>query len=480
MKFKWDKKYTKIAIYAILVIVISGVLLLSFQVMPDIGSVIDSVISVFTPILWGLVIAYLLNPIMKTFEFRVFGGWRQKVKTQAARRRIHSLSIFLTVILTLTAFSGILWLVLPQLASSVLNVAKRFPEYVENLRAWANDTFKDNPQIIDFLADPLSQLETYLQSIWQSAQPGITSFLTDMGSSVWGILLGLKDFIIGFIIAVYLLVTKDMFAVQVKKFMFAFFKNSFCLKSFDIYHRSNRIFQQYISGVLLDAFLVGCMTFIGATCIGAPFPLLLAVIIAITNFIPFFGPFIGGIPATLLVLMEDPLKAVLFALFMLAMQQFDGNILVPLIQGDRTGVPSVWVLLAIIVGGGMFGFAGMLLAVPVFAVIYMLSKDYINARLKRKSLPTSTILYRRNIEAMDDDFVYTDEMKQKDEEWIRNLAQADAKPNRSLDKLNELNDRFTRNASDDSGEKASDGENSADGVLNTDTTQDNKKERESK
>ena len=471
MKFDWNKRYTKIAIYAIIVIVISGIILFTVQVLPDISTIVEYVGAVISPVLWGIVIAYLLNPVVKMFENRVFGKWKAKAKNSRVKRRIRSFSIFLTVLVTFAVFTSILWLVLPQLAASVLAVFKKFPEYAESLRVWANETFKDSPQIVDFLADPLSQLESYIQSIWESAQPELSGMLTDMGSSVWKILIGLKDFIIGFIIAIYMLVTKDMFAVQIKKFMFAFFKNSFCLKAFGVYHRANKIFQQYISGVILDAFLVGCMTFIGATCIGVPFPLLVAVIIAVTNFIPFFGPFIGGIPATFLVLMADPFKAVLFALFMLAMQQFDGNILVPLIQGDRTGVPSVWVLLAIIIGGGMFGFVGMLLAVPVFAVIYMLTKDYINVRLEKKKLPTNTLIYSRGIDHMTDDYEYTDELREKDEQWIKELVEADNPPKKSIETLERLNERFTKNVSEETAETDEKGGDEADDVLKTDKKQ---------
>ena len=145
-------------------------------------------------------------------------------------------------------------------------------------------------------------------------------------------------------------------------------------------------------------------------------------IIACTNVIPFFGPFIGGIPVCFITLLADPIKALWIGIFMVAMQQFDGNIMVPLIQGDRIGVPSVWVLIGIIVGGGLFGFVGMLLAVPVFAIIYMLFKEFLEDRLRKKSLPAESAVYQRDdTDKYTDDYVYTDEEKAADEKWLNSL-----------------------------------------------------------
>ena len=167
---------------------------------------------------------------------------------------------------------------------------------------------------------------------------------------------------------------------------------------------------------------MGCLTFIFATIISAPYPVLLAVMIACTNIIPFFGPFIGGIPTAIIVLLDDPLKCLWYVIFMLCMQQFDGNVMVPLIQGDKTGVPSVWVLIAIIIGGGLFGFVGMLLSVPVFAVIYMLMSEWVSARLRKKNLPSDTLLYEENVGRFTNDYVYTDEDRQKDGEMLEKIA----------------------------------------------------------
>ncbi len=426
MKFKWNKKYGRIAAYAIGVIVISGMLLLAVNYLPGFEEVFSFIGSVLTPIIWGVVIAYLLNPIMDFFEHRVFKKW-QKDASRRKQRRLRVISLWITVIVALALMAGMVWLVTPQLIGSVSKLVPQLETYAMNIRDWAETTFADSPEIAAFIADPMVQLEKYISELWTSMQPALTSAISKVGGGLLSFVLGFKDFIIGFIIAIYLLLAKDMLLRQARKILFAFLHNDFVQHILNLCHRSNRIFRHYMVGIVLDAFFVGCLTFIFSTIISAPYPVLLAAVIACTNIIPFFGPFIGGIPTAVIVLLDDPLKCLWYVIFMLCMQQFDGNVMVPLIQGDRTGVPSVWVLMAIIVGGGLFGFVGMLLSVPVFAVIYMLMSEWISTRLKKKNLPSDTLLYEDNVGRFTNDYVYTDEERQKDSERLEQLAAEDKK-----------------------------------------------------
>lgn len=422
MKFKWNKKYGRIAAYAIGVIVISGALLIAVNWLPGFEEVFSFIGSVLTPITWGVVIAYLLNPLMDFFEHRVFKKWQTGAPVRR-QRRIRVISLWITVIFALALIAGMIWLVVPQLLASVSKIFTQLPLYVDNMQKWAETTFVDNPDIASFIADPMVQLENYLSNLWTTVQPQITNALSKVGGGLISFVIGFKDFIIGFIIGIYFLFAKDMLLRQARKFMFAFLHNGFVQHVLNLCHRANKIFRHYLVGILLDAFFVGCLTFIGSTVIGAPYPVLLGVIIACTNIIPFFGPFIGGIPTAIIVLLDDPVKCLWYVLFLLCMQQFDGNIMVPLIQGDKTGVPSVWVLVAIIVGGGLFGFVGMLLAVPVFAVIYMLMSEWISSRLKKKNLPSDTMLYEDNVARFTNDYVYTEEERQRDNKWLDEIAE---------------------------------------------------------
>ncbi|MBO6301112.1 MAG: AI-2E family transporter [Ruminiclostridium sp.] len=423
MKIKINRKYKQIAILAVIVIVVSGFLLMSAQAIPNLREMFEMVGESAAPILWGIVIAYLMNPAVEFFRRKVFGKWAEKKKGSVKTYKlIKNLSIFIVVILALGLLTGLVLLIVPQFIQSVSGLVTNFNSYADNFLNWASATFVDYPQIIDIIENPISQIESFLTSSWKDISGQVFEFGSRIGGGVISFFLGFKDFIIGFIIAVYFVSSKEMLKAQAKKLLFALLRNDRVQSLLRVSKRINDIFSHYIIGIIIDAFFVGCMTFVGATIIGTPYPILMAVIIACTNVIPFFGPFLGGIPVCFITLLADPLKALWIAIFMVAMQQFDGNIMVPLIQGDRIGVPSVWVLIGIIVGGGLFGFVGMLLAVPVFAIIYMLFKEFLENKLEKKSLPADSTVYQRDdTEKYTVDYVYTEEERKADEEWLESL-----------------------------------------------------------
>lgn len=422
MKFKFDRKYTQIAVYAVIVIVISGFLLMSAKVLPGLAEMADIFVAAAAPIIWGVVIGYLMNPAVDFFRFRVFKKWSNNHKSRKTYNAVKNLSIFIVALLTIGILAGLVVLIVPQVVKSLSGIADNFNTYANNFLDWATVTFADIPQITEILSDPITRIEGFINSSWKDISVQVVEFGTKVGGGLLSFVLGFKDFIIGFIIAIYFVSSKEMIKAQAKKITFALFKNSHAQSIISVSKRINDIFIHYITGILIDAFFVGCATFIGATIIGTPYPLLMATLIACTNVIPFFGPFIGGIPACFLTLLVDPMKAVWFAIFMVAMQQFDGNIMVPLIQGDRIGVPSVWVLVGIIIGGGLFGFAGMLLAVPVLAIIYMLFKEFIAGKLKKKNLPVDGVIYERDIEKYVDGYEYSEEERASDKEWIESIS----------------------------------------------------------
>lgn len=422
MKFKFDRKYTQIAVYAVIVIVISGFLLMSAKVLPGLAEMADIFVAAAAPIIWGVVIGYLMNPAVDFFRFRVFKKWSNNHKSRKTYNAVKNLSIFIVALLTIGILAGLVVLIVPQVVKSLSGIADNFNTYANNFLDWATVTFADIPQITEILSDPITRIEGFINSSWKDISVQVVEFGTKVGGGLLSFVLGFKDFIIGFIIAIYFVSSKEMIKAQAKKITFALFKNSHAQSIISVSKRINDIFIHYITGILIDAFFVGCATFIGATIIGTPYPLLMATLIACTNVIPFFGPFIGGIPACFLTLLVDPMKAVWFAIFMVAMQQFDGNIMVPLIQGDRIGVPSVWVLVGIIIGGGLFGFAGMLLAVPVLAIIYMLFKEFIAGKLKKKNLPVDGVIYERDIDKYVDGYEYSEEERASDKEWIESIS----------------------------------------------------------
>lgn len=423
MKFRFNPKYTQIAVYSLIVIVLGGFLLMSISKMPDLTQMFNTVAASVTPVIWGIVIAYLLNPGVEFFRTKVFYRWNENAKTPKRRVLIRNLSIFITVMIAVGLATGLFFLIIPQVGRSLSGLVGQFDSYVERFMGWVHATFAEQPQIISAIENPIDQIESFLNSSWTDISKTVLDFGTKIGGGVINFILGFKDFIIGFIIAVYLLSSKELLKSQVKKILFAFIGNSRVQHILRVSQRTNDIFIHYITGTLLDAFFVGCAAFIAATLIGTPYPLLMAVIIGITNVIPFFGPFIGGIPCCFLVLLEDPMKMLWFALFILVLQQIDGNLLKPILFGETMGLPAMWVLISIIVGGGLFGFAGVLLAVPVFALIYMLAKEFLEARLEKKKLPAESILYSRgDLGKYVDGYEYTEEQRRADEEWIEKNA----------------------------------------------------------
>ncbi len=437
MKFRFDPKYKQIAVLAVIVIVVSGFLLMSAQAIPNLREMFEMLVESAVPIIWGIVIAYLMNPAVEFFRNKVFRGWAEKKKgSQKTYSAIKNLSITIVVILTLALLTGLVLLIVPQFVQSLSGLVSNFDDYSENLIEWASETFKDYPQIVEAIKNPMNQIESFLTSSWSDISANVLTIGQKIGGGVISFALGFKDFIIGFIIAVYLLSSKEMLKAQAKKLLFAFFRNDKVQALLSVSSRINTIFSHYIIGIIIDAFFVGCMTFVGATLIGTPYPMLMAVIIACTNVIPFFGPFIGGIPVCFITLLDDPWKALWIGIFMVAMQQFDGNIMVPLIQGDRIGVPSVWVLIGIIIGGGLFGFVGMLLAVPVFAIIYMLFKEFLEGKLRKKSMPEPSIVYERaDTDKYINGYTYSEEEKKSDEAWMESLKPKKKKLEAAIEKL---------------------------------------------
>ena len=221
---------------------------------------------------------------------------------------------------------------------------------------------------------------------------------------------GVMKLILGCIVAIYVLYSKEKFSGQSKKVMFALFPKRFTIRFLDIVSQTDRMFSNFIFGKFLDSLIVGVLCFIGMTILQIPYAMLIAVIITVFNLIPFFGPIIGAVPSALLILLVDPLKALWFIILIVVLQQLDGNVLGPMILGNQTGLSGFWVTFAIITFGGLFGFFGMIIGVPTFAVIYSLIRLFIENRLKAKGMPVSTAEYVKPVQSFTDPDVPPQEM----------------------------------------------------------------------
>ncbi len=424
MKFKLNPKYTQIAVYAVIVIVISGFLLMSAEVLPNLSEIADKIFAVFAPIIWGAGIAYILNPAVNFFRFKVFRKYSEKADTTKKKNFIRNISVVIVMILAVGFVTGLVFLIVPQLSTSIKGLIDKFDEYLDTVIVWVNKIFVEQPRLAELFQNPLYQIEQYLSDSWSDVSKTLLSFGTTIGGNVLGILIGLKDFIIGIIFAIYFLLSKDKLKSQFKRLLFALFKNNTTQKILHVTRRTNDIFIHYVTSVLIDAFIIGCGAFIFTAVTEMPYAILITVIVAITNIIPFFGPFLGAIPSIFLILLVEPVKAIWFTIFIIVLQQVDGNVIKPLLYGESMGLPAIWVLISIIVTGGIFGIAGMLLGVPVFSVIYMLTKEFLDARLTKKKLPCEGRLYNReDIDKFVDGYEYSEEERKKDEKWLESLSE---------------------------------------------------------
>lgn len=392
MKFRFEKKYLYWGITAFLVITAS---ILFYYILfhgSSLSSGFSTFIGIAMPIIDGLVLAYLMTPILNKIEKCIMKPLYMKAKiplTPKNKRRMRGISILATIVLVLVLLYEFFGLIIPELVRSVQSIIFQFPIYINNLSNWAMGLMKNNPdleEVVNALIDQYSS--KILDYVNSNLLPNINNLIKTLSSSVIGVFKAMWNLIIGFIISIYVLGSKEKFAGQAKKIAYAVFDRKVgngVISNFRFIHST---FIGFIGGKIVDSIIIGIICFICTTIIGTPYAILVSVIIGVTNLIPFFGPWIGGIPSALLVLMVNPRQALYFIILILVIQQFDGNILGPKILGDSTGLSGFWVIFAITIFGGLFGVLGMVVGVPIFAVFYAGVKASVNRMLAKKNLPT--------------------------------------------------------------------------------------------
>lgn len=391
MKIMPNKKYNTIALYAVLVIAVNVLLIVAILKFSSIAKFFGMLTTVLMPIIWGLVIAFLMNPIMVNFE-KLFSN---KFKsTRGKKKLLRALSVTLSAIVFLGIVVGLIAIVVPEVVKSVTNLFNNMGDLRENVENWISKTFHNYPSLVKSANEKIDGFTKDASVIFTKIQP----VLEDIVSGAWGVLSFLKDFLLGFIVSLYMLCNKETLLAQIKKSIVSITKKSTCAKIMGIASQANKVFSGFIIGKIIDSIIIGLLCFIGMTLMDMQYNIMISVIVGVTNIIPFFGPLIGAIPSTLLMLIVDPKKAILLAIFILILQQFDGNVLGPKILGDSTGLPGFWVLVSLIICGGLFGFAGMVLAVPVFALLYSFTRSYVENKLRKKKLPVTTEYYKQDIE----------------------------------------------------------------------------------
>ena len=361
----------------------------------NIFSGVKIILDILSPISYGLILAYLLTPIYNKFEKRLEPFLLKKLSPKKGKALAKATATLITLLLMVAILTVFFWTVFPQVYKSILGIIDLVPESINKVSNWFNAIFENNPQAQAIFYAYWEKASSYFRD-WLDTSfiPNIQSFVSNVSIGVFRVLSFLKNFLIGIIVAIYVLNCKTTFATQAKKIIYSIFNRKLGSAIINEIRFVHTVFGGFITGKLIDSLIISIICYICLTLMKMPYTMLISVIVGITNIIPFFGPFIGAVPSFFLLLLVSPMQSLYFMLFIFVLQQFDGNILGPKILGDSTGLSSFWVLFSILFFGGLMGFFGMIIGVPFFAVAYHLISQAVNRALEKKHLSTITDDYK--------------------------------------------------------------------------------------
>ena len=345
------------------------------------GNAISKVTGILMPFIYGAVIAYLLKPVCNTVE-----NFLRRLLPEKMGSTANMLAVAFSLLFGILVVYALFMMIVPQLVTSVTTLYYTAQNNIRDFVDWASkqEIIASNEQLLDFIKTSYNKLQANLDTwVKETLLPSMQSILSGAAVGVMSFVTFLKNFVIGLIVSVYLLASRKKFGQQGKLILYSLVKPRWADLFLEEICYADKMFGGFINGKILDSAIIGVLCYIACLIFKFPSALLVSVIIGVTNVIPFFGPFIGAIPATLLILIQNPIKALWFVLFVLVLQQVDGNIIGPKILGNTTGLSSFWVLFAILLFGGLWGFVGMIIGVPLFAVIYDVIKKLVIHGLKR-------------------------------------------------------------------------------------------------
>lgn len=402
--FRWDKKYLYWGITAFCVIVACIIFFWILQGWPTLWALLSKIITILSPFVWGLVISYLLSPMTRWFQNKLFQPLGKRLFKSNAKRIFgfsRAMAILLAILVALALVTVLLWLILPQLYTSIESIVMNMSTYVAHVEEWIKKLFEDYPEVEEFLLPILGDLSEGLSGwIKNSLLPVMNSVVTSAYTSVVFVVKGVYNIFVGLVVSCYVLFNKETFGAHAKKILYSIFSKRGVERFLHALDFTDGAVMGFVSGKILDSIIIGLLCYICCSLLRMPYVVLISVIIGVTNIIPFFGPFIGAVPCALIILMTSPMKCLIFVIFIILLQQLDGNIIGPKILGSTVGVNGFWIMFSIILGAGLFGFLGMLLGVPVFSVIYAGVRCLVNGRLQKRGLPVETAQYK-NVDHVD-------------------------------------------------------------------------------
>ena len=397
-KFSFDNKYLYWGITAFTVIACAILFYMALNYLPALGKALSALVKILSPFIWGLAITYLLSPFMKLMERKAMTPLARRLyrknKKNDGTHFARGMSVLVSEIVFIALIAALVYLIIPQIYSSLETIVSTSPQYIENAAGWITGLLEDFPEIEQYAVQILGNVNQSLVSLIQSkVLPELGTLVTNLTAGVYYVLIGIYNLVIGIIVSVYILGNLESFKANAMRMLYAVFSVESAKKILEGLDFTDKTFMGFITGKLLDSAIIGLICYIVCAILRMPYALLVSVIVGVTNVIPFFGPFIGAIPSTLIILLADPIKGLIFLLFVIVLQQVDGNIIGPKILGSSIGINGFWVMFSIILGAGLFGFWGMLLGVPVFVVIYTLINILVVNKLKRSDLPWETAEY---------------------------------------------------------------------------------------
>lgn len=390
MKFQFEEKHKTWGLTVFLVIVASILVFFAVYRFKAFSELVSVGMGIVTPFIYGLVFAYLLCPIYNFTTRNMYSTLRKRAKKPKRALSVSKgLATFVALLVFFIVITGFCWMIIPGLVDSIMHIVSILPDSMNQFIDWIDVKTVHYPQIQETLENWINRFtENVVKYVEEKMLPSYMEIATSISTGVFGVITILKNFFVGIIICAYFLNSKDLFAAQSKKLILATCNESRAEEILKGAAFTNKTFGGFINGKIIDSLIVGVICFAVMSIFGWEYPLLISCIIGITNIIPFFGPFIGAVPSALLILMVNPMQCIYFLIFILILQQVDGNIIGPKILGDSTGLSSFWVMFAILVGGGLFGFVGMIVGIPIFAVFYAYFARTIDRRLDSRGFST--------------------------------------------------------------------------------------------
>lgn len=390
-----NNKYITWGVTAFCVLAALLLIFFAFYRWEYIFSFFKTVVNILMPFIYGLGIAYVLNPLVNFFEKKIYYKLCRKIsKNKKERYRVaRVLSLFTSTIIFIGVLIACISFLIPEIIKSLDMFISNVNIYLSNSKDLLMSVFNSSESIQNFINDNYVTFSNFFVD-WLN-DGFLNNVMTSLGNGIFGTLKFLYNLIIGYIISIYVLFDKEKFRSQAKKLMYTFISSEKVNIILENLRYTDKVFGSFFSGKLIDSLIIGLLCFVGMLIFDMPYSLVIAVIVGVTNIIPYFGPFIGAIPSAILILLVSPSKCITFIIFIFVLQQFDGNILGPKILGNKTGLSSFWVLFSLLIFGGLFGMIGMIIGVPIFSIFYSFINGLVRRRLKEKNLPLNSKDYEK-------------------------------------------------------------------------------------